>query len=97
MKNPVDVKVIETIPYGATADTATPQSSVAENIITWQKYLGAGEKATFGYYLNLPDTAGDYTANTEVQYSNNGYYRLYGNYGLTINILNSQPQNSNSR
>ncbi|MFA4827887.1 MAG: hypothetical protein WC855_02360 [Thermodesulfovibrionales bacterium] len=87
---PVDVKVIETIPSGMTYDTIALQAAeTTQNTITWQKYLNAGEKAVFGYYLNLPDMRGDYTTNTELRYDNNGSYRTYGNYSLTINIQNN--------
>lgn len=87
---PVDVKVIETISSGMTYDTIAPQAAeTIQNTITWQKYLNAGEKAVLGYYLNLPDMRGDYTTNTELRYDNNGYYRTYGNYSLTINIQNN--------
>ncbi len=88
----VDVKIIETIPDKTTADTIYPQASQTDDTITWLKSLFSNESATFGYYLNLPDTSGDYTTNTEVQYSNNGDYRLYGNYSYTLSIANNSSK-----
>jgi hypothetical protein len=93
---PVDVKVIETIPDKTTADTIYPQASQTDNTITWQKYLNANEQAEFGYYLNLPDASGDYVTNTELRYSNNGDYRLYGNYSYTLSVTNNSTELLNS-
>ena len=89
---PVDIKLIETIPAGTSADSISPNASVTGNTITWQKYLNIREKAAFRYYLNIPDASGDYTTDTELRYSNNGEYRLYGNYTLTFNIQNSSAE-----
>lgn len=83
---PVDIKLIETMPAGTTADSISPNASVIENTITWQKCLNIKEKASFRYYLNIPDASGDYTTNTELRYSNNGNYRLYGNYTFALNV-----------
>ena len=48
--------------------------------------------ARFGYALNLPDRAGEYTAITEVFYDNNGIFVSYGRYPLTLIVLNSSDQ-----
>lgn len=88
----VDIKLIETMPAGTSVDSISPNASVTENTITWQKYLNIREKAAFRYYLNIPDASGDYTTDTELRYSNNGEYRLYGNYTLTFNIKNSSAE-----
>ncbi len=86
----VDVKLAETIPSGTTADTIVPKPvSVADTTFTWQKSLTANETARFGYYLNLPDTAGDYLTKTELTYSNNGFFRPYGQYELLLTVPNS--------
>ncbi|KAF0143498.1 MAG: hypothetical protein FD156_2564 [Nitrospirae bacterium] len=89
---PVDIKLIETIPAGTSADSISPNASVTGNTITWQKYLNISEKAAFRYYLNIPDASGDYTTDTELRYSNNGEYRLYGNYSLNFNVPNNSGE-----
>ncbi len=86
---PVDIKATETIPDGTTVDTIIPQAVQKNNTFTWLKSLGANEKATFGYYLNLPDLSGDYTTKTELSYGNSGIYGPYGEYNLTLTIQNS--------
>jgi hypothetical protein len=86
---PVDVKVTEIIPAGATTDTVVPTAAAADGTLTWQKSLAGNETARFGYYLNLPDIAGDYRAKTELTYSNNGLFRLYGNYEILVSVENS--------
>lgn len=89
---PVDLRIIETIPSGTGADTVFPESIQTENTITWQKSLSSNEKAIFGYYLNLPDQKGDYTINTEIRYNNYGNYRLYGDYSLTVSVQNNSVE-----
>lgn len=89
---PVDVQVMETLPYGSTVDSISPSALQTDGTITWQKYLNMREKTAFRYYLNLPDSGGEYTVNTEVRYSNNGEYRLYGNYSLTLNVQNNSSE-----
>lgn len=83
---PLGLRVTETIPSGTTADTVIPAGALASNTITWEQYLGALEKAKFGYYLNLPDVKGDYTATSEVRYANYGNYLLYGTSNLTLSV-----------
>ena len=83
---PVDVKVTETLPTGATADTVVPKAAAADGTLIWQKSLAVNETARFGYYLKLPDIAGDYRAKTELTYSNNGLFRLYGNYEILMSV-----------
>jgi Tol biopolymer transport system component len=80
----VDVRVIEALPAGATAEAITPEAAYQDDVITYQGTLGANERASLGYYLNLPDLAGDYVTDTELRYLNGGEYRPYGNYGLTL-------------
>ncbi len=82
----IDVRVKEILPLGMLADTISPTSSQVENTITWDKSLQPLQKTTFGYYLNLPDLAGEYTTSTEVRYRNLGDYRLYGLYDLAITV-----------
>lgn len=83
---PLGLRVLETIPSVTTADTVIPDGELASNTITWEQYLGALEKAKFGYYLNLPDAKGDYTTTSEVRYANYGNYELYGTSNLTLNV-----------
>lgn len=89
---PVDIRLTETLPANASADSIYPQGDLTGDIITWQKTLNANEKATFSYYLNLPDIQGSYTLDTELKYNNNGSYRIYGNYSLTVNVQNSSSE-----
>lgn len=89
---PVDIKLTETLPANTSADSVYPQGDLTGNIITWQKTLNANEKTVFSYYLNLPDSNGEYITNTELRYSANGEYRIYGNYSLTVNVQNSSSE-----
>ncbi|MBI4690094.1 MAG: hypothetical protein HY754_07480 [Nitrospirae bacterium] len=84
---PVDIKITETLPDNTTADSITPSAAQGNNTIQWQVSLTGSENKKLQYRLNLPDISGDYKTNTEVSYSNQGNYRLYGNYDLTFNIL----------
>ena len=86
---PVDIRVTETLPSGMVADTIVPDAIQSEGVMTWEKSLGSAETAMFGYHLSLPEEAGDYAVNTEIRYSNNGEYRLYGDYGLTLTLTDS--------
>lgn len=89
----VDVKLTEIIPSGTTADTVVPNpGTVADNTFTWQKSLISNQTAGFGYYLNLPDIAGDYLTKTELEYNNNGFFRPYGRYEFTITVSNSSGE-----
>lgn len=85
---PLGLQITETIPAGTTADTITPQGVATDTTITWQQYLQASTKAEFGYYLNLPDAKGEYTAVTDVSYANYGDYRLYDTTKLTSTVQN---------
>ena len=87
---PAGIRVTETLPSDTVADTVLPAAIETERTITWEKSLSSHETALFGYYLTLPDAARVYTATTEIRYSNNGEYRLYGDYGLTL-TLNDSP------
>ncbi|MBI4689682.1 MAG: hypothetical protein HY754_05400 [Nitrospirae bacterium] len=84
---PVDIKVTETIPDNTTTDSISPSASQTNNTIEWQISLTGSENKKLQYRLNLPDISGDYKTNTEISYSNQGNYRLYGNYDLTFTIL----------
>ncbi len=86
---PVDVKVTETVPSGTTVDTIVPRATPVDNTLTWQKSLAADASARFGYYLNLPDLSGDYLTKTELAYSNNGFFRPYGQYVLMLTVENN--------
>lgn len=89
----LDVKMTETIPSGTTVDTVVPSPvSAAENTFTWRKSLIPNQTARFGYYLNVPDTAGDYLTKTDLEYDNNGVFRPYGEYEFTITVHNSSRQ-----
>lgn len=81
-----EVKISETIPAGASLGGVRPPAADKNGAITWQKSLLAGERAVFGYTLNLPDTAGGIETVTEVAYNNNGSYRPYGRYGLSLSV-----------
>ena len=83
---PADVQVLETIPANTSADAISPTATQSDNTIAWQSSLAADEKKTLGYWLNLPDLAGDYRLGTELRYSNQGDYRLYGYYSLTVTV-----------
>jgi hypothetical protein len=83
---PVGLDVTETIPKETTADLPTPPGASSGNLITWRQYLGALETARFGYYLNLPDAKGEYTATTDVRYANYGEYRPYSSHDLTLKV-----------
>ncbi|MBM4146703.1 MAG: hypothetical protein FJ240_10620 [Nitrospira sp.] len=89
---PVDIKVTETIPANTGVDFIAPPATQTENTIQWQLSLGSNENKKLGYWLLLPDLSGGYQTDTEVRYSNQGDYRLYGNYGLTINVLNNSAE-----
>src|SRR5574341_267152 len=85
---PVEVKVVESLPAGAAADTIVPGATPVDNTLTWQKSMAADEQTTFRYYLNLPDMAGDYLTKTELAYSNNGFFRPYDRYELLLTVQN---------
>ncbi len=85
-----DIRVTETLPSGMVADTIVPDAIQGEGVMTWEKSLGSAETGMFEYHLSLPEEAGNYAVNTEIRYSNNGEYRLYGDYGLTL-TLNDSP------
>jgi len=89
---PVDARIVETIPARATADTTIPEGSIQNPSVTWQKHIAAGETVRFGFYLNLPDRAGDYTTITEIAYGNNGSFVPYGQYPFTLNIRYSSEE-----
>ncbi len=89
---PVTVRIIETVPADTTADSIVPEGIAMEGSIAWQKTIASNENARFGYALNLPDRAGEYTAITEVFYDNNGIFVSYGRYPLTLIVLNSSDQ-----
>jgi hypothetical protein len=89
---PVDIKVTETLPDNTTADSINPSATESNNTIEWQISLSSNEKKKLQYRLNLPDTSGDYKTNTEITYSNNGNYRQYGNYGLTLTIQHNSSE-----
>jgi hypothetical protein len=89
---PVEMKVIETLPYGATVDTVVPRVTPVDDTLTWRKSMAASERAGFGYYLNLPDAAGSYLSKTELAYNNNGFFRTYGQYGLLLTVQNSSGE-----
>ncbi|MBI1921559.1 MAG: hypothetical protein HYS23_10840 [Geobacter sp.] len=84
---PLGLRVTETIPSETTADTVMPAGALAGNTITWEQYLAALERAKFGYYLNLPDAKGNYTATSEVRYANYGNYLLYGTANITLSVI----------
>ncbi len=83
---PFGLEVDETMPVTTTADTITSAGTKAANIITWLHFLGASEKAKFGYYLNLPDAGGDYKVTTETKYANYGNYRLYDTHDMVLKV-----------
>ncbi|WP_054694036.1 hypothetical protein [Geotalea toluenoxydans] len=83
---PFGIEVEETIPASATVDTITPPVNPVEGIITWRQYLGGSERFNLGYYLNLPDTKGEYTTRTVVRYANYGAYRFYGRSEKTFTL-----------
>ncbi|MBI5641167.1 MAG: RHS domain-containing protein [Nitrospirae bacterium] len=89
---PVEIQVTETLPSQTTADSVKPAATQTGNPIQWSLSLSANGKKTLGYWLNLPDMAGDYQIGTELRYSNHGLYRLYGNYSLTITVANSSAE-----
>ncbi len=89
---PVEMKMIESLPYGATVDTVVPRVTPVDDTLTWQKSMTANERAGFGYYLNLPDAAGSYLTKTELAYNNNGFFRTYGQYELMLTVQNSSGE-----
>jgi len=84
---PVDLKVTETLPVDVAADNITPDATQTSNTIQWSLSLSANQKVKLGYWLNLPDIAGQYQTSTEVTYSNLGNYRLYSNYNLDLFVV----------
>ncbi|GAB7025284.1 OmpL47-type beta-barrel domain-containing protein [Geotalea toluenoxydans] len=80
------LEVEENIPATATADTITPPGTLLDSIITWRQYFGATQRLTLGYYLNLPDTKGEYTTKTAFRYANYGTYRLYAGSEMTFTL-----------
>jgi Tol biopolymer transport system component/flagellar hook assembly protein FlgD/fibronectin type 3 domain-containing protein len=89
---PVNLKITESIPPGTAADTISPQAIRSGSAFVWRKDLGAGEQTALRYHLTLPDSGGNYVTNTEVRYDNNGSYRLYGDYSLTVNVATGSSE-----
>ncbi len=83
---PADVRVKEYLPDPTTADAITPVVPVIDGAIAWNRTVQSGEKALFGYSLNIPDLNGNFRTRTELFYSNFGDYRLYGSYSLTLTV-----------
>ncbi len=89
---PVDIKITETIPDGTTVDTIAPAATNSGNTLKWNFTLLSNQNKDIGYWLNLPDLSGNYQTNTEAGYSNNGDYRLYGNYSLNLTIAQNSAE-----
>lgn len=86
---PLGLLVRETLPTGTSADTIIPQGFATDTAITWLQNLEASSKAEFGYYLNLPDAVGVFSAATDIMYANYGDYRLYEAEQLTAAVQKS--------
>jgi subtilase family serine protease/Tol biopolymer transport system component/flagellar hook assembly protein FlgD/fibronectin type 3 domain-containing protein len=89
---PFGLEMSQTIPATCTAEAITPLGDLVGNVITWRQYLGASEKAKFGYYLNLPDLKGDYTVTTVTNYANYGSYRSYDSHDMILKVGNSSDE-----
>ena len=87
MDEPVDIRVQETLPADATAAAIRPPATPVGQTITWELSLAAHETAVLEYALLSLDTTRAYTPVTAVSYLNNGEYRLYGNYPLTVQAM----------
>lgn len=83
---PLGLLVREILPAGTAADTIVPQGAVMDTAIIWLRNLAASSKAEFGYYLNLPDAVGEFSAVTDIMYANHGDYRPYETAQLTAAI-----------
>lgn len=83
---PLGLLVREILPAGTAADTIVPQGAVMDTAIIWLRNLAASSKAEFGYYLNLPDAVGEFSAATDIMYANHGDYRPYETAQLTAAI-----------
>ena len=86
-KEPIELRLTETIPVGTGADIVAPEGTASDSALTWEHYLGDSGNAAFGYYLNLPDLKGEYATVTGVDYANSGEYRSYQTTELTLTVL----------
>lgn len=86
---PFDLELIERIPQTTTADLTAPKGSISGNVISWHQQLDASGKMKFDYYLNLPDTAGDYTVTSEAGYFNADNHRPLISQEMTLKVTAS--------
>lgn len=83
---PVRLRIKETFPAEAVARDITPEGAVTEAAITWLQDLDPSVTMKYRYYLDLPDTKGEYKAVTEISYANHEEYRLYEAAELTLTV-----------